>query len=67
MLANVFRCSGRMFWPVFYAIIFVVIFLIVRGNNTRTAVYLLGFALVIQIVDTSAAWRDHTRKNDEGA
>ena len=55
--ANVFRSSGRMFWPVFYAIIFVVIFLIVRGNNTRTAVYLLGFALVIQIVDTSAAWK----------
>ncbi len=57
VLANVFRSSGRMFWPVFYAIIFVVIFLIVCGNNTRTSVYLLGFALAIQIVDTSAAWK----------
>lgn len=57
VLASVFRSAGRMFWPVFYAIIFVVIFLIVRGNSTRTAVYLLGFALVIQIVDTSAAWK----------
>lgn len=57
VLASVFRSSGRMFWPVFYAIIFVVMFLIVRGNNTRTAVYLLGLALVIQVVDTSAAWK----------
>lgn len=57
-LASVFRSSGRMFWPVFYTIIFVVIFLTVRGNNTRIAVYLLGFALVIQILDTSAAWKD---------
>ena len=55
--ASVFRSSGRMFWPVFYAIIFVVIFLIVRGNNPRIAGYLFGFALVIQIVDTSAAWK----------
>ena len=62
VLASVFRSSGRMFWPVFYAIVFVVIFLIVRGNNTRTAVYLLGFALVIQIVDTSAAWKDIREK-----
>lgn len=55
--ADAFRSSGRMFWPVFYTIIFVVIFLLVRGNNTRIAVYLLGFALIIQLVDTSAAWK----------
>lgn len=55
--ADVFRSSGRMFWPVFYTIIIVVIFLIVRGNNTRIAIYLLGFALIIQLVDTSAAWK----------
>ena len=61
-LANIFRASGRMFWPVFYAIIFVVIFLTVRGNNTRIAGYLLGFALVIQILDTSAAWKDIREK-----
>jgi hypothetical protein len=54
--ATVFRNSGRMFWPVFYAIVFVVIFLVVRGHNKRTAVTLLGLALLIQIVDTSASW-----------
>jgi hypothetical protein len=60
--AEVFRSSGRMFWPVFYTIIIVVIFLIVRGNNTRIAVYLLGFALIIQLVDTSAAWKGMREK-----
>jgi len=57
VLANIFRGSGRMFWPVFYAIVFVVIFLIVRGNDKRTAIYLLGVALLIQIADTSAGWK----------
>lgn len=36
-LANVFRASGRMFWPVFYAIVFAVIFLVIRGNKPRAA------------------------------
>jgi hypothetical protein len=54
--ANYFRASGRMFWPVFYVIVLAVIFLVVRGYSKRTAVYLLAFAVVIQGVDTSAAW-----------
>jgi Family of unknown function (DUF6311) len=62
VMAGIFRASGRMFWPVFYAIVFVVIFLIVRGNNNRTAVYLLGLALVIQIVDTSSSWKNVRKK-----
>ncbi|MES2535664.1 MAG: DUF6311 domain-containing protein [Pseudomonadota bacterium] len=56
-MANVFRASERMFWPAFYAIVFIIIFLIVRGYNHRTALYLLGLALVIQVLDTSASWR----------
>lgn len=60
--ANVFRASGRMFWPVFYAITFSAIFLIVRGYEKRTAAWLLGLAFVIQIADTSAAWSDIRKK-----
>ena len=55
-VANVFRASGRMFWPVFYMIIFTTIFVVIRGNKKSTAISLLGCALVIQIVDTSAGW-----------
>ena len=57
-LASYFRASGRMFWPVFYAILFTIIFVVVRHNNHRTVVALLGLALVIQIVDTHAGWRN---------
>ena len=61
-LANVFRASERMFWPVFYTLVVVIVFLVVRGYDRRTATYLLGIALVMQMVDTSAAWKG-IRKN----
>jgi hypothetical protein len=54
--ASFFRASGRMFWPVFYAIVLAVIFLVVRGYSKRTAVSLLAFAVVVQVADTSAEW-----------
>jgi Family of unknown function (DUF6311) len=56
--ATVFRSSGRMFWPVFYAIIFAIICIIIRDYEIRVARYLLGVALVVQATDTSAAWLD---------
>ncbi|MGN8276540.1 DUF6311 domain-containing protein [Pseudomonas sp. SMN5] len=56
LMANVFRAAGRMFWPVFYAIVFVIIFLVVRGNRPRAAVCLLTIALVVQVLDTRAGW-----------
>lgn len=55
-LANVFRASGRMFWPVFYAIVFAVIFLVIRGNKPRAAACLLAIALLVQVLDTRAGW-----------
>ena len=45
-----------MFWPVFYAIILASIFVVVRGYEKKTATLILGLVLVIQIVDTSAAY-----------
>ncbi|MFY0730158.1 DUF6311 domain-containing protein [Pseudomonas sp. NFX15] len=55
-LAGIFRASGRMFWPVFYAIVALVTFLVVRGYRPRVAMSLLALALVVQIVDTRAGW-----------
>lgn len=55
-LANIFRASGRMFWPVFYVIVFVAIYLVVRGTRPRIAVSLLAVALCIQVVDTQNGW-----------
>ena len=55
-ISSLFRSSGRMFWPVAYGILLVLIFLVVRGYKQRTAVSILGSALLIQLVDTSAGW-----------
>ncbi len=57
-VANIFRASGRMFWPVFYMLVFVVLFVIIRGHTERLAIFLLAGALVIQILDTRAGWGD---------
>jgi hypothetical protein len=55
-VATIFRGSGRMIWPVMYMAIFVILYLVVRGHASRTAVLLLSIALVIQVVDTRAGW-----------
>lgn len=55
-LASIFRASGRMFWPVFYAIVLLVTFLVVRGYRPAFAMALLALALTTQIVDTRIAW-----------
>lgn len=54
--ANIFRASGRMFWPVFYSIVFSVIFIVARGYEKRIVKILMGAALIIQILDTHAGW-----------
>uniref|UniRef100_UPI00313AD0A5 DUF6311 domain-containing protein n=1 Tax=Pseudomonas sp. TH31 TaxID=2796396 RepID=UPI00313AD0A5 len=55
-IANIFRASGRMFWPVYYAVILTIIFLVIRANRPRTATYLLTIALLLQVMDTHSGW-----------
>ncbi|RBL70072.1 hypothetical protein C3E98_017050 [Pseudomonas sp. MWU13-2625] len=55
-LANIFRASGRMFWPVFYALSLALIFLVVRGYRPRVAIALLALAVTVQVVDTRNGW-----------
>lgn len=54
---GIVRASGRMFWPVFYAIIFSIVFLVVQMYKKRTIIF-LTLAFIIQVVDTSAGWRE---------
>lgn len=54
--ANVFRASGRMFWPVFYLLVFVIIYFFVRLHDRSTNVICLMIVLVVQVVDTHAGW-----------
>lgn len=62
-LANTFRASGRIFWPVFYVITFLLIVFVIKSFDARTAGFVLGLALLFQIVDTSSGWLPIRGKN----
>ena len=57
---GIVRASGRMFWPVFYIIIFSIIFLVVQMYKKRAIIF-LNLAFIIQVVDTSPGWRELRR------
>jgi hypothetical protein len=56
-LAEIFRSSGRVFWPVFYALLLLILYLIVRRYPASAAARLLALALTLQVIDSSVAWR----------
>ena len=56
-IATLFRSSGRMMWPVFYAILFASLFMVMRGYRQRTATTLLAIVVIAQAVDTRAGWQ----------
>ena len=55
-LFEMFRASGRFFWPVFYMILFLCILLIVKFYTRNKAIYILIVAALFQIFDTHIAW-----------
>lgn len=55
--ANTFRASGRMFWPVFYGLLFLITVLVAKGFGRRTGCLLLTIAAVVQVSDTRMAWQ----------
>lgn len=54
---QILRASGRIFWPVFYMIVFFAIYATAVGYRARVATLLLLAAVVLQVADTSAGWR----------
>jgi len=56
LIGSILRQSARFFWPVVYIISFLIIYIIVRSYSHRTAVILISFILIVQIIDTSAGW-----------
>jgi hypothetical protein len=57
-MLNIFRSSARMFWPAYYMIYIFLFWIIVRSYRKRVALLLLGLALIVQIADCSAGWRN---------
>lgn len=53
---NIVRSSGRMFWPMYYAIIFCALSVLIFTLPRRLCMLMLSIGLVSQIIDTSHAW-----------
>jgi hypothetical protein len=58
-VASTLRSSGRMFWPVHYALLAAVVLLLARGYGARLACLLLALATGVQMFDTSPGWWNH--------
>lgn len=54
--AGTLRSSGRMFWPVYYVLLFVLIASIAKYHGERTARWTLAGAFLLQVLDTSEQW-----------
>ena len=50
------RSSARLFWPFYYASIFLVLYCIIKGYSKKTTYFLLVIGALFQVIDTSAGW-----------
>ncbi len=50
------RSSGRLFWPVFYLLLFLSFAIVVRTLSRRVALGVLAVCAALQVIDLSAGW-----------
>jgi hypothetical protein len=55
-LASTFRWSGKLFWPVYYSLIFSFFYLLIKLYSEKMVIIIMSLALFIQVIDTSAGW-----------
>lgn len=53
---SIVRSSSRLFWPIYYTILLVILYVLIRSYSAKNVLILLGVAATIQVVDTSAGW-----------
>lgn len=61
-LFSILRASGRFFWPIYYLLGITIFYLLIRGYSKISLYFLLSTALVIQVCDTSGAWKEIKNK-----
>ena len=54
---SIFRATGRLFWPAYYLIFLIIIGLALATFGEKKMIPLLGLCLLLQMADTSKAWR----------
>lgn len=55
-LLSIVRSSSRLFWPIYYTILLVTLYVLIKSYCAKNVLILLGIAATIQVVDTSAGW-----------
>ncbi len=55
-LLSIVRSSSRLFWPMYYAILLVIMYVLIKAYSSRSILILFGIAAVLQVIDTSAGW-----------
>lgn len=55
-LGNMFRSTGRFVWPLAYAAIILIVWMVARGWRRPIASLLLVVAAIVQVADTRAGW-----------
>jgi hypothetical protein len=55
-LLSFVRSSARLFWPFYYACIFLILYCIIKGYSKKAAYLLLIVGALLQVIDTSAGW-----------
>ncbi len=55
-VAQMFRCSVRMFWPMYYFIYLGALYLLIKRYKRNMALVILSCLLALQAADTSAGW-----------
>ena len=55
-LASIFRGSARMIWPLYYLIGLGILFIVIRGYQSKKVYFLLLIAVALQVIDSSAGW-----------
>lgn len=53
---STFQSSGRFFWPVFYALLLLIVWLVVKSFPAHVAGALMFLSAYAQVLDTSAGW-----------
>ena len=56
-LLSFVRSSARLFWPFYYASIFLILYCIIKGYSKKTTYLILVIGALFQIIDTSAGWQ----------
>lgn len=57
-IAEIYRSSGRIFWPVYYLLFMIVIATLIKTNTQKVIIGILSITLIIQIADLSVGLKN---------